>query len=679
MAVQAPPQATTLSGERISLGAGRFEIFPGTPLPHFDQPGAKAYAVISTRGGMSLVGLVPGPNELPRHDVMPSAINVRSPFVTQYMESDVIYWPEFGRERPVLLYEKLPGGRLMNSLTEDRAPIPGEIPFRQAVESLHDGLRDIYLAGLNHGRINPTNLFSREAGSYALMIGDCLSTAPGKYQHHGFETIERMMAKPAARGPAASPEDIYAAGVSLLLLVLGRIPALQMTPEALLQAKIEKGSMMALLSGMKIGSAYGEFFRGVLADEPNLRWDLDDISHWLGGRRMGSKASGQLRKAQRTLEFNGQNYLNPRLLTHAMSQNPDAAARIIEDGSLDRWMRRSIGDEDGAEALQEAITTAASITRGGTPAERLAARVCITLDPAAPIRFRDIAGMPTGLGGLLASVMLAGQQPRSIADIISAQLVSFWSHRPTNFNGENTAIAQIFEGQRMLLERNQPGFGIERVLYELNLHMPCLSPMLENRYALTLKAVLQGMEEHAATVPEDETTREPMDRHIAAFILARHKRMNDRLFPLLDPKADKGMRAVAVLSILAELQKKFGNDPMPKTSEWLGRLLVPSLERYHNRALRERMLKDLKRIARKGDLEALLALVDDGNLQRQDQDSFDTARNEWNYWEKIARDLSGNSAAREEAMLNQGKQITAFIGIFAAAILVLITVYMKFI
>lgn len=678
MAVQAPPQATTLSGERISLGAGRFEIFPGTPLPHFDQPGAKAYAVISTRGGLSLVGLVPEPGELPRHDAMPSAMNVRSPFVSQFMESDVVYWPAHGCERPVLLYEKLPGGRLMNSIGEDRAPIPGEIPFRQAVESLHDGLRDIYLAGLSHGRINPTNLFSREAGSYTLMLGDSLSTAPGKYQHHGFETIERMMAKPAARGPAASPEDIYAVGVSLLLLLLGKLPALQMQPDALLNAKIEKGSMMALLSGMKLGSAYGEFFRGVLADDPALRWDLDDIGHWLGGRRMGNKSSGQIKKAQRTLEFNGQNYINLRLLTHAMSQNPDAAARLIEDGSLDRWLRRSISDEDSANALQEAISSAATISRGGTPAERLAARACITLDPAAPIRFRDVSGMPTGMGGMLASLMMAGQQPRSIADIISAQLVSFWSHRPSNFNGENTAVAQIFEGQRMLLERNQPGFGIERVLYELNLHMPCLSPLLEGKYALTLKAVTHGIEEYAATLPEDETTREPMDRHIAAFILARHKRMNDRLFPLLDPKADNGMRAVAILSILAELQKKFHNESMPKTSEWLGRLLLPSLDRYHNRALRERLTKDLKRISRKGDLEALLALIDDGNVQKQDQEAFETARNEWHYWEKIARDLSGNSAAREQAMFNQGRQITAFIGIFAAAVLILVTVYIKF-
>ncbi len=666
------------AGDRITICNGRYEIFPSTAVPQLNQPGAKAYAVQGIRGGGSLIGLVPDLHEFPRHDASPSALNVNSPYVFRYVDTDVVYWPEFGRHRPVVVIEKPAGHVCMSSVTEERPPLPGELNFKQAVESMHDGLRDIYLAGLSHGRINPTNLFMRESGNYALCIGECLSTAPGKYQHYGFETIERMMAKPVARGPAASPEDIYATGVSLLLLLLGRLPALSMPLEELLHAKIEKGSMMALLTGMKLPSAYSEFFRGVLADDPELRWGLDDISHWLGGRRMGSKPAGQLRKAQRTLEFNGQFFLHPRLLANAMSKMPDNAARIIEDSSLDRWLRRSIGDEEMADALQEAISTAAGVTRGGTATERLVSRSCVALDSAAPIRFRDVAAMPTGLGPLLANLISSGQQPRTVADIISSQIISFWSNRPTNFNGENTAVAQIFEGVRMLLERNLPGYGVERVLYELNLHMPCLSPMISEIYPLHLKAVAQGIERYASTVGPEETTLEPMDRHIAAFVLSRQKRMNDRLFPLLDPKSDKGQRAVAILSILAEVQKKFHNEPMPHTSEWLGRLLAPSLERYNNKVLRDKLTKELKRVSRKGDLEALLALVDDSNVQRQDKDGFDRARSEWSQWEKVARDLSSNTAAREAAILNQGRQITAFIGIFAAAAIVLVSVFTKF-
>jgi len=677
MAAEADKKNTKPTGDRITICGGRYEIYPSTALPHLDQPGAKAFAVQGVRGGGAMMGYIPEAGEFPRHEAFPSASNVNSVNVFRFIESDVAFWPEAGKHRPILIMERPAGQRFLNTIGEERPPMNNELQFKQAVESLHDGLRDIYLAGLSHGRLNPTNLFMREVGSFVVNIGECLTTAPGKYQHPAFETIERMMAKPIARGPTAAPEDIYAAGVSLLYMLLGKLPALQMSADELLQAKVEKGTMMALLTNTKLPSAYSEFFRGVLADDPELRWGLDDISHWLGGRRMGSKPSGQVRKAQRSLDFNGKYYLHPRLLAYAMSQATDAASRIIEDNSLDRWLRRSIGDEETAEAVQEAISTAASIGRGGSPAERLVARVCISLDAPAPIRFRDVAAMPTGLGPLLAMQMTLGQQPRTVADIVSAQLISFWSNRPVNFNGENTAVSQIFDGLRMLLERNQPGFGIERVLYELNLHMPCLSPMVEDMYPLNLKAMAQAIERHAGTVTEDETTREPMDRHIAAFVLSRHRRMNDRLFPLLDPKTDKGTRAIAILSIWAEVQKRFHNEAMPSLSEWLARLLAPSIERYHNKALREKILRDIKRISRKGDLEALLKLVDDGNVQRQDKDGFDKARSEWAAWERVARDMTNNSAAREAAMLNQGKQITAFIGIFAAAALVMITVFTK--
>jgi hypothetical protein len=542
---------------------------------------------------------------------------------------------------------------------------------------LRDGLQDIYLSGLSHGRINPTNMFAREAGSLAVCLGECLTSTPGKYQHHAFETIERMMADPIARGPTTSPEDIYAIGVSLLVMLFGRLPALNMSCQELLQAKIEKGSMMALLTGLKLNSAYSEFFRGLLSDDPSVRWGLDDITHWLSGRRLGSKAAAQPRKAQRAIEFNGKNYMNVRLLAHAMSQQADAGARIIEDGSLDRWLRRSIADDELAEMVTASMSTSVGGSRGGSPAERLVCKVVSTLDPTAPIRFRDISAMPTGVGPYLANLIVKGQSPKTVADLVAAQMINFWSHLPSNFNGENTAIAQVFDGQRMLLDRNQPGFGIERVMYELNLFAPCLSPMLEGRYAITLKHIAEGIEAYAQTVPENEVTREPMDRHIAAFILARHKRMNDRLFPLLDSKAERGMRAVAILNILHELQKKFHNEPMPHTTEWMGRLLIPSLDKIHNKAQREKLQKDLLKASRKGDFELLVSIADDGNIQRQDQENYDRARNEWRYWEHMAKELSSNTAEREASLLLQGRQITAFIGIFAAAAIILISLFLR--
>jgi hypothetical protein len=668
----APP-----SGERVSICAGRYEVFAGNPLPHLDSPGTRAYAAQGTRGNAGILALVLQPSEFARLDVAAEAAKVNNPSVLRYLEHDVVYWSAHGRHVPVLLYEKPSGPRLMQSLAEERPALNNELHFRQMVESLAEALRDIYLAGANHGRINPTNMFLRDAASGVIQLGDYLTALPGKYQNAAFCTIEQTMALAAGRGPCSATDDIYAAGASLLTIVLGKQPLAQMKAEDIVQLKIEKGSLMALAGGLRIPSAYSELLRGMLADDPVQRWALDDINHWLAGRRLGSKPAAQVPKAQRGFEIAGQAYSNVRLLARAITQNPDASARALEDGTLDRWLRRSLGDEARAERVAEAIASSTATQRGGSPTERAVARAAISLDPAAPIRFRDIAALPEGLGNLLADQMVQGQSPRNIADLIAAQFVIHWAHSQPAVDADVTGLLQTYEAQRVLLDRTHHGFGIERVLYELNPTIPCLSPMVSQYHPLSLKAVTQAIEIHASTVPADDTRSEPMDRHLAAFVLARHRRINDRLFPFLAPNSDAGQRAISILYILAELQRKFNPEPMPKTAEWMARLLMPGLERFHNRSLRDRMQRDLRKLGKRGQLDEMFALMDDGNTRKQDNEGFDIAHNEWLRLENMARQLSGNAEGRDRALLIQGRQITAFVSALTATIAIVVTVFLR--
>ncbi len=665
------------SNERVTLCAGKYEIFSGNPLSDLNTPGALAYMAQGARGSTNLLALVAKPGELPRFSVLGDALKINSASVLRFIEADITYWPDFGQQTPVLLYERPTGAALIPSLTEDRAPLNNELFFRQMVESLAEGIRDIYLSGCNHGRINPTNIFLRDASSGSIQLGDYLSAIPGKYQHPAFCTIERLMAAPAARGIASASDDIYAVGVTLLSVLLGKLPAINLPIEELITAKVEKGSLMALSGGARIPSAYSEIFRGLLSDDPAQRWALDDITHWLGGRRTGSKPAAQIPKAQRGYEIAGQTYNNVRLLAQAMARNVDQAGRGIEDGSLDRWVRRSLGDETKAEKIVEAISSAGAAQRGGSPAERTVTRVAITLDPPAPIRFRDISTLPAGLGGYLADTLIKGQSPRNVADLIAAQFIIHWANSQSNYGAEHASLLQQYEGIRMLLDRPQHGFGVERVVYELYPDCPCLSPLTAKHFPLSLKALCIAIEAYAETVKDNDTRSEPMDRHIAAYILSHHKRMNDRLFPLLAANSQPGQRAVAILSILAEVQRKFHPEPMPRTAEWLARLLQPSMERYHNRNLREKVIRDVTKLSKRGELDQMLSIIDDGNMQKADEDGFNAAQMEWQQLEHFSREISTANESRNKALLLQGRQITAFIGGMAAAAAIVTTVFMR--
>ena len=54
------------------------------------------------------------------------------------------------------------------------------------------------------------------------------------------------------------------------------------------------------------------------------------------------------------------------------------------------------------------------------------ARMCIALDPPAPIRYRGLAVMPTGIPDMLVEAMLTGHNLQALSEIIASQLMTFW-------------------------------------------------------------------------------------------------------------------------------------------------------------------------------------------------------------------------------------------------------------
>ena len=647
---------------RISICGGLFDVLPDSPLEPLNQEGGAAYTLQTSRGGgTTKFAVVVNPGVLPRHELMEAAASIKSPYVLQFVDSDVIYWPAFDCYRPVLVYEKPGGERFFERMGEERPPMKNEVAFKQTVESFVTALQEMVLPGCSHGRINLTNIYALDAAGSQVQLGDYLSCPAGVGQHPAFETPERLMALPVARGAASVADDIYAVGVCLLAILFGRLPVAAMDEQEILHNKLEKGSLMTLLNGMRLPGAYSELMRGMLSDDVNQRWTLDDISHWLSGRRLGSKPAAQVRRGQRGLMFNGVNYFNPRTLANEMSKNPAEAIKIIEDSSLERWVNRSLGDEERAATISEAVARAGAITRGGTPAERVVGRVVMALDPLAPLRFRDVFATPSGVGALLATRMMKGESPANVVELIAGQYMPYWSNLSENLNAENVGLSQQFDGMRMLLERTNYGFGVERVVYELNPSMPCISPLVAKYYPLTLAAVMRALEAEAGIEAnrERDDKREPIDRHIAGFILSRYNRMNDRFFPLLTTKGDPMRRGLAILSIYAEMQRKFYHDDLPHLAAWLVKLLDPALQRFRNRSLRTRVGRDLLRLSRRGDLSAMAELIDNGNLQREDTEGFEAAKAQYIALEKAINDL-GAGGERERKLLVQGQQITAF-------------------
>jgi hypothetical protein len=205
------------------------------------------------------------------------------------------------------------------------------------------------------------------------------------------------MAMPLGRGDGSATDDLYALGVTLIVLLLGRCPWAAMSEEQLLAEKIARGSYAALLGNERIIGTISEALRGLLADDPRERWTVDDLASWFEGRRLSPKQPAMVRRAPRPFEFGGQFFVTARSVAHAFARSPAAAARAVKAPEFEIWIQRSLADEDRAKLVNSALTEAYNLGPVSQE-ERLVARVCTALDPPAPIRYKSIAVTLDGFG-----------------------------------------------------------------------------------------------------------------------------------------------------------------------------------------------------------------------------------------------------------------------------------------
>lgn len=635
----------------------RVEILPGSPLPALNAPGGPAFLARGTRDRKAEFFAIVCTSGLPaRTDMLTALRSVENQAMLRLIEWGVVDWPVDGTRRQALVFERPPGRRLMASLADAIEPMGEERIARHVIQPLAGVLKDLASRAIVHGDIRPTNLFLRDQATGGVMLGECISTLPSYAQPAIMLPIERAMAQPAGRGAGTTADDLYALGITALVLLLGRNPAKQQDDEALLQAKIEKGTYPALVGTMRISLSMMEVLRGLLSDDPKQRWTLNDLEMWVSGRRLSPKQPHVPRKGVRPFEFQGVACWHSRGLARALARAPGAAAQFVDSGELDRWLRRSLGDEARADAVQSAVSSATAAGKAGSFEDRLMGRVCLALDPPAPIRYKQRAVMVDAFGHAIAEAVALSQSPQALGEAIAAQLPIFWVNVQLEAKAEFVPLVQTFDLMRTYLERPGLGHGIERVLYELNQTVPCMSPLVRAHHATTPAELMLALDAAAARA---DRPREPLDRHVAAFLAARFRKLDDRLLSIAGSTGDQGRRVTAILNVMADVQRRFGPSTLPNLSAWMAELIEPALERFHSRPKREKVKAELAKAARSGDLGQLMRLVDDPDAVRKDEMGFLAARRDH---DRASRDMERARREienREDVAASLGRQVAA--------------------
>jgi len=657
------PKQSSGGNEPIVL-RDRYMLDMATPLPQFDSPSAKSYLAENRNDlGQKLFVLICSPKIPSRLESITKQTGIDTMGRLEVIEWGVIYWPPLGQSTMAIIFKQPLGGRINLRLASKEVIITDyDIP-KKLVDPLAKILQNFANQDTPHRAIRPENIFFNDEAMTEIVIGENFSTPPGYDQPSIYEPIERAMSSQSGRGIGSTRDDIYALGVTIGVLSLGQNPVVKMKDENLIQARLEHGSYTVIFGSSRIPLPLIEPLQGMLNDDPEARWSFDEISDWLSGEPTNASQKQLLEKAETPFSFQGKEYISPRLLAYNFSKQIPDSIKAAQGQAFDIWLLRSLKNKAMSDAVKEIFDNAKFHPNGYQGSiEYISFNLCMILDPQGPIRYKGLAFMPDGFGPLLASEFLHNNNFKFATTVLAHDIGLTWlANQNPPFPGAPD-LQKNFKVLKGFLEINELGYGLERVLYEMNIGQPCHSPLILNDYVLLIEDLLPAMEQASSVA---DTSQIPIDQHISAFIAARFKH---DIYPHLKAFGSKsrGTSIVGLLSLLALLQWKLNEQKMLGLSSWIGGLLGPAIDIYHNRKTRKELEKDIPRLVRKGSLPELFSLVDNIDRRNEDLLGYKKAKLEWVAAEEEVNDIEGGGDIRIKKAERAGQQTGGILSIIIA-------------
>ena len=597
---------------------GRYRVLIGSRLPELDLGGAEAVAVRDDRSpGDALFARVCPPHGIPRLDIVNNLKHMREAKLLRPLEWGAVHWPGSSEARVAIVFQRPDHGPFL-------APGSDHLPAMQTEEIRKCVLAPACLTlgflnqrGLTHRGIRADNIFWDGPTRTSVMLGDCVTHPPAAMQPVIYEPIGSAMTPPLGRGKGSIRDDFYALGVTILVLATGKLPLVGVEDTEIINLKLKRGSYAALMDGTRPPFGLRELLRGLLSDNPEERWGLEQLEQWMAGGLRSAVQEARVGAVERPFEFAGMEFSNFRALAHSFGAKWQQAGKAIEDPAFEKWLGRGANDGPTSERVSQLLTLRADSDKIG-PLQ--VSKACMLLDPAGPMRLKGLSTMPSAMGPVLADAFARGD--KETIDLIGECITG--GHAVQWYQMQSARDQILFESDikdlrqmQQLLRHTGPGYGIERCLYMLNPHYPCRSRLLQGHHVADVRTLLPTLEKLIARSGELPTI---VDRHLTAFIASRIKANIDRLLSALEvAQGDAFLTKLGMLSVFAAVQAKHGPAHLPHLSGWLARELEPAINRFHGKSLRDQMRKRLEALAGGGSLVDLHNCLNNDSALKRDE------------------------------------------------------------
>ncbi|MBT5570274.1 MAG: hypothetical protein HOJ90_03555 [Alphaproteobacteria bacterium] len=648
----ATPAAPIPGSKDEVVFAGRYRIQKSVILPHLSTTSARAYVTLdSEEPKNSLYALVLDRGIPARHSAIVNAKGLVHDALSKPVRWGRADWNEKGREEIVIVLPQPAGAPLMSSLDATIQPWLVREMKRDLLVPLLDLLKRMHEARVTHRNIRPTNLF-RNIDDGLVVSGQFYSAPAGFDQPSILEPIDRARCLPMARGVGDMSDELYAIGVTLMLLALGRNPVADIDEDELLRRRIEFGSYNAMLGTNKLSSELTPVVRSLMRDDAHERWSLSDLSNWVSSGRVNPTQPLPGVRADRPFEFNGRLAFTARELAHLLTSDWDQAIKLVSTNEIEHWVDRSLKNRELTKELAECAEPGPTGPKQMS-SDILLSRILTLLDPTGPICFRGMRVIPDGFTSASIAALKNSSLAADFTELIAGKMMAFWHEAQARPKTWMLAASEVAEKASVYLGQTAAGFSIERCAYELNPALPCLSPLLKGGVPLQVRELIETMEAQAG---DGDFL---FDRHIAAFLGARIPGSIDRELTEIVQAADDSDQRMAQLRLLAYVQSKNSSTAARKLYAMFLKHLQPVLNDYHNLPMRQKLQRAARKAASRGSLNDLVRILDNKKNRSWDSKGFKLAQRRHLRLDREIQKIKTDSGAARKQATRLGQQIAA--------------------
>lgn len=628
----------------------RFEIDYSQPLPWLDCNGAKAYRVIDridTKRG--LFALLCSNKTCPRSTILPYIKSLECRSLMKLVEFGIVTWlPE--KSRNLALIYKIPYGKVFEG-GKTTLDIRNSEKFKSTLISLLSAIEALKNYNITHRAIRADNLYYANADKTEIMIGDCCASFPGFHQPSAYETIENMLSIPEGRGNGNEKNDIYAIGAVMMALYLGHELGSDLSTPELLRIKLKKGSYQALLADDHIPNQISPILRNLLNDNIENRLNYLQAYNLLDGKAGNYSSSSLGDRPKRTISFNGEKFYNARDFAIAISTTPEDAYELVKSGKLLDWIKNGLENEKLAGKIEKLL---AAFPEGTTSLDIIISKICILLAPDLPVKLNNLCLFPDGTPKAIFYALRNNMETKIFHELFSGELIKLWYQEQEHMR--SPANAAEF---RIYINRQDIGYGLERIMYDFDDDIPCVSPLLGDEFVNSPTRILRALDN---TYARQIVKSMPYDRNIIAYLRCKMGKKIDGILTDLATNKDY-LQASAILRLYTSMQNKFGPAQLPHLSQWLASSSVAIIKSYHNLKYQKFLERELLKINKNGKLHELCDILEDEEARNKDKANYTKAVSDINFLLAEKNKIINNSSKLDDDARNTAIRFTSILAI----------------